>query len=244
MKTLSIGITTFRNRFDDVSAQIKSIRDYDKNIDILLAVTSNYNEKMPATYRKGILSLCSEYDNIYPLMFPGYTGLAKMWNNLIVHSTTSHIFLMNDDISFNNPMALNELRMHIQNKDIFEVNWGFGTFVISKKLSIDMGFFDERFIAYGEEDGDFMRRYEKKFNKKIDKVPIPNINNRIQNRLKHSYDTSMDSVIADGGSKPKINIEVYKKKIKENWEMPNQYPSEKFIIENSHNIGKFTEIKL
>ena len=243
MKTLSIGITTFRNRFDDVSSQIRSIRTYDKNINILLAVTSNYNEKMPESYRKGILSLCSKYDNIYPLMFPGYTGLAKMWNNLIIHSTTSHIFVMNDDITFNNPMALNELRMHIQKKEIFEVNWGFGTYVISKELASKIGFFDERFIAYGEEDGDFMRRYKEKYNKEIEKVPVANINNRIQNRLKHSYDTSMDSVIADGGAKPKINIEVAKKKLQENWDELNQYPSEKFILENSHNIGKFTEIK-
>ena len=48
----------------------------------------------------------------------------------------------------------------------------------------------------------------------------------------------MDSVIADGGSKPKVNIEIMKKKKEENWENLTQYPYEKFILENKHNIGE------
>ena len=240
MKTLSIGITTFRNRLNDVKKQIKDIRSYDQSIDILLAVNNNYGDKMPNDYRKSLLSFCCEYDNIYPLVFPRFTGLGKMWNNLIIHCSTTHIFLMNDDITYNNPMAIFELRNHIQTKEIFEVNWGFGTFVISKKLAHEVGYFDERLIAYGEEDGDFMRRYQKE----IEKIPISGITNRIQNRQEHSYDNKIETFIGDGGHKALINKVLIDKKEKEKWENKQQYPYETFIQDNHKNIGKVEDIIL
>lgn len=238
MNNLSIGITTFRNRLNDVKKQISDIRGYDKNIDILLAVNTNYGEKMPENYRKDLLTFCTQYDNIYPPMFPRFTGLAKMWNNLIVHCSTSHIFLMNDDISYSNPLALFEIRSQIQTKDIFEVNWGFGTFVISKKLAHEVGYFDERLIAYGEEDGDFMKRY----GKPIEKISISGLMNRIQNRLDHSYDSNIETFIGDGGHKALINKTIVELKEKEKWENRQQYPYESFINDNYHNIGKVQEI--
>ena len=242
MKTLSIGITTFRNRLRDVSNQVHQIRTYNKKIPILLAITANYGEDIPEDYRISILQLCSKYENIYPLMFPGYTGLAKMWNNLIVHSTTTHIFLMNDDITFKNPMAINEISSHIHSKEIFEVNWGFGTFVISKNIAHEMGYFDERFLAYGEEDGDFMTRYRTMFNKEIEKIPVANVGNRIQNRRDDSYMTNIDCMIADGGHKAKVNRGVFECKSKEKWENLSQYPYEKFIQNNRDNIGNYKKI--
>jgi len=243
MKTLSIGITTFRNRLEEVCEQVDSIRSYNKTIPILLAVTTNYNETMPEDYRLGILSLCAKHPNIYPLMFPGYTGLAKMWNNIIVHSTTSHIFIMNDDISFKNPMAINEIIIQIQQKDVFKINGTFGTFVISKKMADTMGYFDERLIAYGEEDGDFMNRYYAKYGTKIEVIFIEHLTNRVQNMFKHSYDNAMDCMIAGGGYKPIVNFKIVQKKENDNWPNEKQYPYEQFILDNYHNIGKFTEIK-
>lgn len=244
MKTLSIGITTFRNRLNEVKKQINDIRSFDTDINILLAVNTNYNEKMPEDYRKDLLAFCCQHKNIYPLMFPGFTGLAKMWNNLIVHSTTTHIFLMNDDISFSNPMAIMELRNQIQTREIFEVNWGFGTFVISKKMAHELGYFDERFIAFGDEDGDFMKRYSDKYGKLIEKFPLPGLMNRIQNRLDHSYDTNIECYIGDGGHKPLINKKIFEAKNKDKWENMAQYPYEMFIQENRTNIEKFEALKL
>jgi hypothetical protein len=239
MKTLSIGITTFRNRLNDVKKQISDIRIYDKDIDILLAINTNFGEKMPETYRKDILEFCFRQNSIYPLMFPRFTGLAKMWNNLIVHCATTHIFLMNDDIAFNNPLAIFDIIGHIQNKEIFEINWGFGTFVISKKLAHQVGYFDERLIAYGEEDGDFIKRYSKA----IEKIPIQGVMNRIQNRLEHSYDKNVETFIGDGGHKALVNKIIIEKKEGENWNNAQQYPYESFINDNYKNIGKVENIK-
>jgi hypothetical protein len=42
---------------------------------------------------------------------------------------------------------------------------------------IEVGFFDERLLGIGEEDGDFAWRYYKKFGKEISSVNIPYVEN-------------------------------------------------------------------
>lgn len=242
MKTLSIGITTFRHRLEDVKQEIIDIRKHDKSIDILLAITTNYNEHMPEEYRKNLLSFCSKIDGVYPLMFPKYTGLAKMWNNLIVHAPTSHILIMNDDVNFTNPNAIDLLKKEIQSRELFMVHT-FGAFVISKDMADDLNYFDERFISYGREDGDFKTRYVQKFNTEIDRVPISGIANRVQNRREDSYDSNIQcEKDYAGGYKPVINTRIMGMKNRQKWENEKQYPYEKFIRENYDNIGNVGEI--
>src|ERR1035437_1960556 len=224
MKTLSIGITTFKNRLNDIKKQIVDIKNYDKNIDILLAINTNYNEKMPEEYRKDLLMFCCQHENIYPLMFSKYTGLSKMWNNLIVHSSTSHIFIMNDDITFNNPTGIEHIKREIESKEVFKINNTFGMFIIPKNIADKIGYFDERLIAYGEEDGDFKNRYFKIYNKEVESVFINGIDNRIQNNRENSYDINIQC-FKDmwGGNKPLINRKILNTKSAENWSDEKQY---------------------
>lgn len=243
MKTLSIGITTFKNRLADISKQIDQIRSIDKNIEIILAITNNYGIKMDEEYRKNILKLCIKYDKIYPLMFPRYTGLAKMWNNIIIHSSTTHTLILNDDLDIANPMLFNNLRIKIQKEEIIRINMTFGHFIVSKECAHEVGYFDERLIAYGEEDGDFIKRYENFYEKPILNIQQTGLINRSKNRFSDSYDTGMDCHKDDwGGNKPTVNVEVINLKNSEDWKNLKQYPYEKFINDNYHNIGKFEKI--
>lgn len=243
MKTLSIGITTFRNRLADITSQIKQIRNIDKDIEIILAVTNNYGEKMDEEYRKSILQLCMDYNKIYPLMFPKYTGLAKMWNNIVIHSTTTHTLIMNDDLDITNTMLFNNLRIEIQTHEGLEINNTFGNFIVSKKAVDDVGYFDERLLAYGFEDGDFRQRYLDTYNRHMFKIAQPGLINRVKNRFKDSY---MDKIEcykdAWGGNKPVVNKDIIE--LKTAGKLPNikQYPYEKFIDENFDNIGKCKDI--
>jgi len=245
MKTLSIGITTFKNRLNDVSKQIKEIRAIDQKIKIILAITNNYGETMDEEYRKSILNLCIEYPYVYPLMFGKYTGLAKMWNNIVVHSQTTHVLIMNDDLCINNPMIFNDLRIAIQTNEALEINGIFSHFIVSKELMNEVGYFDERLIAYGEEDGDFRDRYLLAKGHPISHIRIGGIMNQSKNKFKDSYDTAMDChQDAWGGYKPTVNVEVIKKKKAENWDDVKQYPYEEFIDKNYSNIGKFQKIEI
>lgn len=245
MKTLSIGITTFSNRFEDVKRQISQIRTFDKNIEIILAVTNNYGEKFDEEYRQNILKLCSEYTRVYPLMFPRYTGLAKMWNNIVIHASSTHVLVMNDDIDITNPMIFNNLRIEIQKHNALRINYTFGHFIVSKEALHEIGYFDERLIAYGEEDGDFITRYKETFGKEITDIRIPGIANQVKNRQSDSYMTKMQThKDAWGGNKPTINTTVMSMKKSAQWEDLQQYPYEKFINDNYDNIGDLKEIIL
>lgn len=243
MKTLSIGITTFKNRLEDVVKQVEQIRNIDKNIEILLAITNNYGEKMDEDYRKSILQLCINHPKIYPLTFPNYTGLAKMWNNLVIHSTTSHILIMNDDLDVTNSMLFNNLRIEIQNHNALEINNTFGNFIVSKECLDEIGYFDERLLSYGFEDGDFRRRYSTVYNKPLFSMPQTGVINRVKNRFNDSYMNLIDCYKdAWNGNKPIVNKKIWELKLTENWENLKQYPYEKFINDNFNNIGKCEDI--
>jgi hypothetical protein len=95
MNQFSIGITTFSKRFSYVETLVSQLRTY-TGADILISVNGDYNKNFNNEYRKKILSLCSNYDNIYPIFFPEQRGLSKLWNTLIVHSKTDWCLLLND----------------------------------------------------------------------------------------------------------------------------------------------------
>ena len=68
MNQFSIGITTFSKRFSYVETLVSQLRTY-TDADILISVNGDYNKNFNNEYRKKILSLCSNYDNIYPIFF-------------------------------------------------------------------------------------------------------------------------------------------------------------------------------
>ncbi len=254
--TLSIGITTFPARFEVLSKQVQTIREIDNDVDILLAVNSFYGKPLEKEYTQCILKLCQSY-HVYPIFFPRFSGLAKMWNTLIRHIATTHVLLLNDDLEIDNHLIFGEIRNHIQNKDFFLINNSFSHFVISLKEAIAMNFFSERYIAFGEEDGDFFWRYYERHKKSPENVLINGITNYSLNST--SYDSGID-IKKDlyGGNKPTINTEItkyiyeydpngikgmYDKTYKRRIIEPIQYPLEAFVIENWDNIRNFKYIK-
>jgi hypothetical protein len=66
---ITIGIVTFRQRAHLIKKLIEQIRTYVPNeVNIVLAVNGNNEEDMPESYRKEMLDLCLQYENIYPII--------------------------------------------------------------------------------------------------------------------------------------------------------------------------------
>ena len=182
----SVGITTFKRRLDMVSSLIETIRKYREDTEILLTVNADYEEHFDQKYREAILELAANYNDVYPIVYPTFTGLAKMWNNMIINASSEYILLLNDDIDISGdifvPIELaigdmdNSESGGVSNK-ILKINDSFSHFIISKELADDMGYFDERLLAFGEEDGDFVWRYIRKYGKDIASIDIDGISN-------------------------------------------------------------------
>jgi len=267
---LSIGITTFKNRFDFLETQINKIRSFNTDINILITVNGNYQEEFDENYRKKILELSLKYNNVFPLFFPKFTGLAKMWNNLIVHSPTPFIYIISDDVLISNSNVFTIILDHIKtinhiSEEMFEAPSEYAHFVISKKLAIEINFFDERLIGFGEEDGDFVWQYISKYIKHPLKLNVPGIRNIRMAVDPGLFDFSHATTDPLYEFQPKIkrtprfNTEFRMAKYKPNkngiqgmyqYKMGQhllnkiQYPYEKFILDNYNNLGNFKKINL
>jgi len=255
LNSLSIGITTFPARYESLFNQISQIRQIDDNIDILLTVNSFFEQVFDQKYTDKILDLCKQF-NVFPVFFPQFSGLAKMWNTLIRHSPTTHILILNDDIEISNNDFINEISRIIETKEMFTINNSFAHFVISKREAIKMNFFSEIFLAFGEEDGDFYWRYVKKYNNNPESVSIDGVINKTLNSddCDNTIDTYKDPY---GGNKPKISQEItsrlyvadkqgikgmYDQPYLRKFDDPIQYPYDQFVLNNWENIGKYRDI--
>ena len=128
-------------------------------------------------YRKKILALLSNYEKVYPTMFPNFQSLAKLWNRGILTAQNDMVLVLNDDLRLE-PMFFQNLEKEIASRSsTFRINGSFSHYVIYKPELIDVGFFDERLLGIGEEDGDFAWRYYKKFDREISSVNIPFVDN-------------------------------------------------------------------
>ena len=161
-RNFTIGITTFPRRFEMFKEQILKIRSVCDN-EILVQVNQFYKIK-DEEYRRNILKFCSEISNIFVTIYPTFTSLSKMWNQIVINSSNDIIFSVSDDVNFINEEWVVNIYKELESFSGFKIlNNTFSTFLISKNMLDEIGYFDERLLAYGEEDGDFVWRYIKQF---------------------------------------------------------------------------------
>jgi len=181
--SLTIGITTFSKRFDLVSKLINQIREINKTDKILLCINGEKDGNFNEEYRENILNLCVKYNDVFPIFFIEMRGLSKMWNTLVVNSDKENILLLNDDLEIYEPTIFEQIKTHMNSADyngFTRINNSFSHFLIDKNVIDDLGYFDERLLGFGEEDGDIYYRCIKK-NVKITDTNIIGFNNLISN---------------------------------------------------------------
>lgn len=246
LSKFSIGITTFSKRFDMLNTLVKQIRKYN-NLKIIICVNGEKNGNFNEEYRKKVLNLCLTYENIYPIFFIEIRGLSKMWNTIVNTSVEENILLLNDDLQLLSSDLFEQLDLFISNNDnkITRINNSFSHFLVNKKFIDEIGYFDERLIGFGEEDGDIYYRLIKKG---------LNLNNLFVNGLVNLVDDSRHEDVQKGiGKYSKFNREyIYNKKYSTEFSSPfrgmfdtpmrqvikdiNCYPLEKFFQDNKDKL--------
>lgn len=245
---LTIGITTFSKRFDLLSKLISQIRDINKTDKIIIAINGEKDGVFNENYRKDILNLCLKYENVYPIFFIEMRGLSKMWNTLITTSVDDNILILNDDLEINNNLIFKNINLHINSKDFngfTRINNSFSHFIVNKITIDELGYFDERLLGFGEEDGDIYYRVIKN-NLKITDIHINGFINLVSN-IRH------DHVIGGIGKYSKFNRHyIYNQKYSSDYESPirgmfdtpmkqiltdvNCYPLERYFIDNKNKV--------
>lgn len=258
MNNITVSLVTFKERQSLISSLLPTLRSIvPDHIDIILAVNGNYDEPMPEEYRGHMLELCKNHKNVYPLVCPDFMSLSKLWNTLVLFSKTEYNFIMTDDLIVNNPNVLTDVVNFITKtgEEFFTINNGFSHFVLTKSFLHQIGYFDERLLAYGEEDGDMVHRYIKMFGRNVPTLHIDGFYNGA------AYDLRMKNTDTHIDNKPTINREIAKIKYKEDsagiygmnptpisqtgiLEDYQQYPYEDFVRKNRFNITHFEKVIL
>jgi glycosyltransferase involved in cell wall biosynthesis len=178
-KDISIGITTFEHRFERYFVPLlEKIREFAAN-EVVVAVNGEHEREFGEEYRHRVLEFIAGHKNVYPVVFPRFRGLSKLWNSVIIHATHDHVLMLNDDIMIGKPGFLEDVCAALrQNRGrTFVINRSWSHFVVSREEIDELGYFDERLLGIGEEDGDITWRYMKRYGREIPSFPIKGFEN-------------------------------------------------------------------
>lgn len=248
----SIVITTFDRRFEPfLMPLITSIKALRPKVEIMVMANGPAKDVFDSTYRSKLLQFLSTQEACFPTVFPNFQALAKLWNRGVLSATNDRVLILNDDISITlNPSGDDFFKllehMLVQQPETFKINGSFSHFVVSKAELMKVGFFDERLLGIGEEDGDFAWRYHETYRKEIPSVEIAGIEN-IQSKVAdegftkgvgHYSQFNREFIknqkyqeVLIGGHKG-----MFDKRSKKKLEDEKQYPYEEFYLKNRHKL--------
>lgn len=161
MKEYTIGITTFPRRLEQFKQLVLSIRQHTNNE--ILVQANPFNKITDETYRREMLEYCSNVDNLYLTIYPTFTSLSKMWNTIVINSSNDNILVLNDDVRIESNVYESVGHIIDVYNGLSVLNHSWSHYIISKRMLDTLGYFDERLLAYGEEDGDMVWRYNELF---------------------------------------------------------------------------------
>jgi hypothetical protein len=214
---------------------------------VLVAINGEHRKIFSDSYRQKILTECSHYERTFPIFFPEFRGLSKLWNTVLIHSSNPAVLVLNDDALFtrgNELDLINELDMW----RLTVLNCSWSHFLANRCLVNMLGWFDERLLGIGEEDGDFAYRYEAYFGYKPLQANIPGLRNFYD---KTAMDCPQNIRHRDGMKYSQFNRDfVYGQKYKQGGTVrgffdscmelqlpcPNQYPNESFFWEHQKSL--------
>ena len=245
---ISIGITTFEARFDRYFVPLLSnIQEYDADREVIVAVNGEHNRDFDEQYRERILTFIASQKKVYPVIFPRFRSLTKLWNTIIVHATHDYILILNDDIMIKNPDFIQDLQVALrknQGRSLL-INNSWSHFLIKRQEIDELGYFDERLLGIGEEDGDMTWRYIHRYGRTIANVKMKSFINysedtndyrpqNIQNRegMKYSLFNRQFMFSTKYADDPKGIQGMFEEPVAMKDEGKEQYPYERFYRKN------------
>jgi hypothetical protein len=172
---ISIGITTFEHRFEKYFVPLLTrIREFDHETEILVAINGEHEKEFGEGYRSRILSFIAGMERVYPVVFPRFRGPTKLWNTLVIHATSDHVLILNDDIMVTDRDFMKDMCRAIRQNQgrSFVINRSWSHFLISRQEIDELGYFDERLLGIGEEDGDMTWRYIQRYGRPLASVSM------------------------------------------------------------------------
>jgi len=165
MTNYSVTIQTFVHRFDNYfKPLLSSICKMRPDVDKVIFVNGQHKKDFDQTYRKDIMKFAADCPRTYLIMSPIVRGCSYMWNTCFNHTSTSYCLNLNDDVTLLDGFFDDYEAMLSHNKTLgdeaFRINYSFSHYSMYREDLFDVGYFDERLLGFGEEDGDWVWRWE------------------------------------------------------------------------------------
>lgn len=164
-ESLSLVVTTFEERFFDYCLPfLRSIRESPCNLPITLVVNGPVTRRPDDVRRQAFMREVADLPCISPLFLRQFSGLARLWNLGIQAAGTECVLCLNDDmmvtsVDFETQVRSVEKQALDGPASLVVVNGSWSSFMISRQVLDAVGWFDERLVGIGEEDGDYTWRY-------------------------------------------------------------------------------------
>lgn len=178
----AIVITTFSERFfSDCLPLIKGIRQAQIIEPIYVVINADFGGDFDVAMRSQFLAELSTTYACFPVCSGRPLGMAAAWNLGIRQSGASTIAVLSDDLSFDVKHLKNcieSLMAAVEKEKLVILNGSFGHFAVTMQCIRDVGWFDERFLGFGEEDGDYLWRFEEKYGVSAPTIMVFGLSNR------------------------------------------------------------------
>lgn len=162
-----IVITTFEKRFfSSALPLIQQLRDSGIDYPILVVINGNLDGNHNLDLRQKFISELAKFTNLGVATNFQFSGISRHWNLGIQLLGTESVACFSDDliVSRHFKSELESVFESVKVAGLITIE-GFAAFVITRNLIDEIGWFDERFLGFGEEDGDYVWRYIKRFKK-------------------------------------------------------------------------------
>ena len=158
----SIGIVTYINRYHTyLKPNILNLLKYFPDKQIIVIINGHPDKIKNIPYLKEITQWLSSLKIQY-ITFEDHQSLSKCWNWISLMSSNKNILFLNDDILIKKYFR-EDFEKHLSNNfDFFTINNSFSHFLLNKNIIKKVGWFEERLLGIGQEDGDYLIRMNQK----------------------------------------------------------------------------------
>jgi hypothetical protein len=163
--TYSIAVTTFVHRLDKYYKPLmNSLSRMRPDIDKVVFVNGQHKKPFDQDYRREIMRFSSLCPKTYLVMSPIVRGCSFMWNTLANFTDSDYILVLNDDLVLHEGFfdEFESILSHNRGMgdESFYLNYSFSHYCLFRQDLFKYGYFDERLLGFGEEDGDWQWRVE------------------------------------------------------------------------------------
>jgi hypothetical protein len=166
----AVIVTTYSGRlFQYALPTISTLRASGLENEVFLVINGDQNSRYDQQLRHSFLRELLSEQNVNPVCLGSGRGMSELWNFGARAAGTEKLVFLGDDLTLHQSAAAQSIQAiehSLEAHHLVILNNSFGHFGTSRTALSEVGWFDERFLGFGEEDGDYYWRVREEYGEK------------------------------------------------------------------------------